>query len=128
MAPQIPVAFQARLLGERAEIAVFGLERDEVVDELAGELLEFCIAGQAQSLDGGDEIFSRKFPGPGNELGNGLAVAQAEHFQHSRIGDGRGQEPVGGVRGHALSRHPFEAKLRLRQRVKHQFSGVLAVD
>ena len=61
--------------------------------------------------------------GPGHQLRDGLAVAQAEHLEHAGIGLGRAQEPVLHVGLDSVTDWPLELKPRSGHGVEDEAGG-----
>ena len=79
---------------EGTEVTVFGLGRNESFDNRLDFGAEARVVRHAERLDRGEEIFADEFAGPGDELGRGRAVADAEHFEHARVRERGAQEPL----------------------------------
>src|SRR5881397_1386092 len=94
MPPKIPIGLESHGLGKWAKITIFRLTGDEFCDHVSHLLSERRVSRQAQSLDGGEEVFANKFPRPGHEVRRRLSVPQLEHLQHPRVGLRGTQKPL----------------------------------
>src|SRR5437879_508537 len=118
MAPKVPILQQANLLGKGPEITVLSLATDKSGDDIGYLQAQARIVSHPQGLHCGNEIFANKLNCPGNQLGRGLAVAHAKHFEHARIGLWRAKEPVFDVGFDALAHEVAKSKLPVGQRIK----------
>ena len=123
VAPEIPVAQEALVLGPWAEVSVVGLAGDEIGHEGGEMRFELGIVRHAERLNARDEVLSRELARPwhGRIVGQ-TAVAPPEHLDQSRIRVGRAEKPLRYIALNAGAKFASKTPVGVRDDIHGRYS------
>ena len=105
VAPQVPMAEKALALWERAEVAILGLDRNELADDPSDRRLQVRVVGRPPALDSRYQVLPYELAGEVNHARVGVRpmrrgrvshprVLPPQHLHHPGIGLRRDQQPM----------------------------------
>ena len=123
MAPQIPIPEQAILFGERTQVPILTLRRDEFCNHIGDLLSQPGILRHSQRLHRRNKIFAGELARPRNNLRRRFAIPDPKHFEHAGIRLRRTQQPLVNIGSDAFSDDLAELETRAGDGLKDELVG-----